>query len=272
MIGPVWDMQAMVREVKRVAAKGARAISMPELPHVQKLPSYQSDYWDPFWQAVSDEGMVVSLHIGLGLDAIDMGPEFHIDNFMVLATQVSVLAVQDLLWGPALRKFPDLRIAFSEGGIGWIPFLLDRADRHYQNQRWTRQDFGGQLPSELFRDHVLACFISDPTSLKLYREIGVDLLAFEVDYPHSDSVWPNAPEFLLEQLDGARMSYADIEKVTWRNVARFCEYDPFAVVPRELATVGALRASATDVETATVSRSEWRARFEADPPFAIPAA
>ena len=271
-IGPAWDMQAMVEEVKRVRAKGARAISMPELPHVQGLPSYQSEYWDPFWQTVCDEDMVVCLHIGLGLDAIDMGPDFRIDNFMVLATQVSVLSVQDLLWGPALRKYPKLKIAFSEGGIGWIPFLLDRADRHFQNQRWTHQDFGGRLPSEVFREHVLACFISDPTSLKLYKEIGVDLIAFEVDYPHSDSVWPNAPEFLLQQLDGAGMSDMDIEKVTWRNVARFCDYDPFAVIPKEQATVGALRAKAVDVDTSIVSRSEWRARYEADPPFVIPAA
>jgi predicted TIM-barrel fold metal-dependent hydrolase len=271
-IGPTWEMPAMVREVQRTAAKGARAISMPELPHVQGLPSYQSDYWDPFWQAVCDEDMVVSLHIGLGLDAIDMGPDFHIDNFMVLATQVSVLSVQDLLWGPALRKYPKLKIAFSEGGIGWIPFLLDRADRHFQNQRWTHQDFGSRLPSEVFREHVLACFISDPTSLKLYKEIGVDLIAFEVDYPHSDSVWPNAPEFLLQQLDGAGMSDVDIEKVTWGNVARFCDYDPFAAIPKEQATVGALRAKAIDVDTSIVSRSEWRARYEANPPFVIPAA
>ena len=46
----------MVAEVKRVAAKGCRAISMPELPHMQGLPSYADDYWDPFFQAVCDLG------------------------------------------------------------------------------------------------------------------------------------------------------------------------------------------------------------------------
>ena len=55
-----------------------------------------------------------------------------------------MLAVQDLLWGPAMRKYPDLKVAFSEGGIGWIPFLMDRVDRHYVNQKWTGQDFGTQ--------------------------------------------------------------------------------------------------------------------------------
>ena len=85
------------------------------------------------------------------------------------------------------------------------------------NQRWTGQDFGGRTPSEVFREHSLACFISDPTSLKLYQEIGIDIIAFETDYPHSDSLWPDAPECLLEQCNGAGMSDENIEKVSWKN-------------------------------------------------------
>jgi predicted TIM-barrel fold metal-dependent hydrolase len=268
-VGPVWDMDAMVDEVKRVAAKGCRAISMPELPHVQGMPTYQSEYWDPFWTVVSDEDVVVCLHIGQGMDAINMGPDLSMDNYMVLSTQVSVLCVQDLLWGPAMRKFPKLKFAFSEGGIGWIPFLMDRVDRHYVNQRWLGQDFGDRMPSEVFREHSLACFISDPTSLKLYEEIGIDIIAFETDYPHSDSLWPDAPEYLLEQCNGAGMSDDDIDKVSWKNVARFCSYDPFAVIPREQATVAALRALSPDVDTSVIPRSEWRARYEADPPYEV---
>jgi predicted TIM-barrel fold metal-dependent hydrolase len=268
-IGPVWDMNAMVAEIERVAAKGSRAISMPELPHIQGLPSYQSDYWDPFFRAVCDEDMVVCLHIGMGLDAINMGPDFAPDNFMVLSTQVTVLAVQDLLWGPAFRRYPDLKVAFSEGGIGWIPFLMDRVDRHYVNQRWTGQDFGNKMPSEVFREHALACFIHDPTALKLYDDIGIDIIAFETDYPHSDSLWPDAPEVLLAQCEGAGLSDDLIDKVSWRNVAAFCGYDPFAVIPKEKATVGALRASAMDVDTTTVSRRERRARYDANPTYEV---
>lgn len=268
-LGPVWDMDELVTEVHRVAAKGSRAISMPELPYMQGLPSYQSDHWDPFFTAVSDEGMVMCLHIGVGLNAVNMGPDLSMDTYMVLATQITVLSVQDLLWGPALRKYPGLKVAFSEGGMGWIPFLMDRVDRHYVNQRWTGQDFGDKMPSDVLREHSLACFISDPTSLKLYREIGVEMIAFETDYPHSDSLWPDAPEVLLKQCQDAGMSDEDIEAVTWRNAARFCNFDPFAVIPKEQATVGALRALATDVDTSIVSRREWRARYEANPPYQV---
>ena len=269
IIGPGWDPEAMVTEIHRMAAKGARAISLPELPHLLGLPSYRSDYWFPVWTALSEENVVACLHIGQGLDALDMGPEFPIDNYMVLATQVSVLCTQDLIWGPAMRTFPDLKFAFSEGGIGWLPFLLDRLDRHYAHQRWTGQDFGGEQPSEVFREHSLACFISDPTTLKLYREIGLDMIAYEVDFPHSDSTWPDAPEELLRECQGAGMSDEDIDQLTWKNVARFFNYDPFAHITREQATVGALRANATDVETAIVPRAEWRRRYEANPRFEV---
>jgi predicted TIM-barrel fold metal-dependent hydrolase len=268
-IGPLWDMDALVDEIRRVAAKGCRAISMPELPHLVGLPTYQNDFWDPFFTAICDEEMVMCLHIGQGLDAIDMGPDLSYDNYMVLSTQVSVLCVQDLLWGPAMRKYAGLKIAYSEGGIGWIPFLLDRVDRHYENQRWTGQDFGGKLPSEVFREHALACFISDPTSLKLHHEIGDDIIAFETDYPHSDSLWPDAPEDLLRQCQNAGCSDELINKISWGNAARFCSYDPFAAIPKEQATVGALRALSPDVETSVVPRREWRARFDADPPFQV---
>jgi hypothetical protein len=211
----------------------------------------------------------MGLHIGMGLDAINMGPEFQPDLMMVLATQVTVLAVQDLLWGPAWRKYPELKVAFSEGGIGWIPFLMDRVDRHYENQVWTGQDFDGKRPSDVFREHALACFIYDPTALKLYEDIGLDLIACETDYPHSDSVWPDAPEVLLEQCNGAGMDDEAIDAVSWKNAARFCGYDPFAVIPKEEATVGALRARSLDVDTSEVSRAEWRARYEAAPTYQL---
>jgi hypothetical protein len=84
-------------------------------------------------------------------------------------------------------------------------------------------------------------------------------------------VWPNAPEFLLAECEGAGLSDDDIEKITWRNVARFCDYDPFAVIPKERATVGALRAQSPDVDISEVSRAEWKARYDANPPFAVPA-
>src|SRR6202044_440182 len=99
-----------------------------------------------------------------------------------------------------LRKFPGLKVALSEGGIGWIPFYLERIDRHVANQAWIHNDFGGRAPSEVFREHFLACFITDPSGLKLRHEIGMDIIAWECDYPHTDTTWPDSPEVVGREL------------------------------------------------------------------------
>ena len=94
-------------------------------------------------------------------------------------------AAADLLWSRIPKHYPDLRIALSEGGTGWIPYFLDRLDRTYDmHHLWTGQDFGDRLPSDVFRQHFLTCFISDPVGVKLRDMIGIDNIAWECDYPH----------------------------------------------------------------------------------------
>jgi predicted TIM-barrel fold metal-dependent hydrolase len=255
---PTWDPQAMVAEIYRVKAKGCPAVTMPELPHVEGLPSYHDlDYWGPVFAALQDTGVVMCLHIGQGFAAIKQAPDAPIDNLIILATQVSTFAAQDLLWGPAFRTYPGLKVAWSEAGIGWIPFYLDRCDRHYTNQRWLSRDFGGKLPSEVFREHSLACYVTDAVALKVRHDIGMDIIAWECDYPHSDSIWPDAPEKVMSEMVGAGATDREIDQITWQNACRFFNWDPFRFEPRQQATVGALRAHAKDVDTTVRSRKEW---------------
>ena len=263
-IPPIWDPEALADEVRRVAAKGCRAMTMPELPHIQGLPSYHNlDYWTPFFTAASEEQVVMCLHIGQGFAAINSPPDAPIDNLIILATQVSTLAAQDLLWGPAFKEFPDLKVAWSEAGIGWIPFYLNRCDRHYLNQTWLGHDFGDKLPSDIFREHSLACYVTDPAALKIRDEIGIDIIAWECDYPHSDSIFPNAPEFVHAELTAAGCSDEEMAKITWKNTSRFFGYEPFVHIDQEAASVGALRALAGDVDTTIRTKHEWRAMYEA---------
>jgi hypothetical protein len=135
---------------------------------------------------------------------------------------------------------------------------------HFTNQAWLDNDFGGKLPSEVFREHFLACYITDPSGLELRHRIGTDIIAWECDYPHTDTTWPESPEFAWKELQGAGVTdETEINKITWGNATRFFSLDPFAHTPREQATVGALRAQAADVDTTRMSKAEWRARNEA---------
>ncbi|HEU4360552.1 MAG TPA: amidohydrolase family protein, partial [Mycobacterium sp.] len=99
-------------------------------------------------------------------------------------------------------------------------------------------------PSEVFRDHFLTCFISDPVGIKLRHDIGIDNIAWEADYPHSDSMWPGAPEELWDVLTANQVSDDDINKMTHENAMRWYSFDPFRHITREQATVDGLRKAA----------------------------
>jgi hypothetical protein len=156
-----------------------------------------------------------------------------------------VQAAADLVWSPVLRKFPDLRISLSEGGIGWVPYFCDRIDWIYtRHHAWTGQDFGGRLPSEVFLERVVLCFIDDPAGAANLDRLDIDGVCWEADYPHSDSTWPISPETLWPSIDG--LSDDTIDQITHLNAMRHFRYDPGH--PLDECTVGALRARATDVD------------------------
>ena len=144
-------------------------------------------------------------------------------------------AAADLLWSPVLRKYPNIKITLSEGGVGWIPFFLERADFTYQHHKaWTHQDFGDLLPSDVFRRNFWVCFIDDDTGLDHLDMIGKHHVMYEVDYPHSDSTWPQSPELIWK-----RLSRFDEETIT--EITHGCALELLQHRPTRLATVGELR-------------------------------
>jgi predicted TIM-barrel fold metal-dependent hydrolase len=263
-IASLYDVEAIVAEIYRVAAKGVTAISLPETPHAMGLPSYFTDHWDPVFAALCDTGMVMCLHIGQAHTLVTIPSETPYMHQTFMGTSLSLMVTLQLYMSGKLKKFPELRIAISEGGIGWIPFFLDKIDRFIVNQEWAglAEALPPGTPTEIFRRQFLACFIHDPSTLRIADRIGIEAIAWESDYPHSDSNWPSGPDELLAQATAAGLSDSDIDKITFENAARFMRWDPFAAVPREEATVGALRAQAADVETALTSKDEFRRRFE----------
>ncbi len=244
---PVWDPQLMADEVRRVARKGCHVVSFSQDPQGIGQPSLHDRHWDPFWQACSEEGTTIAVHIGSGTGMFFTSQDAPID-VMITNTPLSISNfAADLLWSHILRDFPDLKFALSEGGIGWVPYFLERADYVYQHHKaWTHQDFGDKLPSDVFREQVVTCFIDDAFGLENRHAIGVDMITWECDYPHSDTTWPQAPEILGRCLEG--MPDAEIEKITHLNAMRHFHFDPFKHIPKEECTVGALRAQAKDVD------------------------
>jgi predicted TIM-barrel fold metal-dependent hydrolase len=264
-IGNLWDIDEMVAEIHRVGKKGVRALSFPEVPYGMGLPSFKTEYWDPMFAAMGDYDMVLNMHIGTSFNLLKQPEDYPMDHLIILAPQLSALTATDLLVAGVFRRFPDLKVGLSEGGVGWIPFFLDRLERHMTNHVWTGLDIGnkGLSATEVFRKHFMGCFITDPSALRLRDRIGIDTLAWECDYPHSDSTWPSSPEMVMAEFDDAGLTDEEINKICFENVSRFYGIDLFKEIPKEQASVGALRALAADVDTSITSKAEYRRRFEA---------
>jgi Amidohydrolase len=265
----LWDAEVCAQEMRRVAAKGCRAVTFSENPEKLGYPSLHSDYWDPFWQACSDEGIVVCMHIGSSSQVVVTAADAPLNVMITLQPMNLVQAAADLLWSRVLQEFPDLRFAMSEGGIGWIPYFLERSDYVYKHHKeWTGMHLGGRLPSELFHERIITCFIDDAVGLANRDRLNIDNITWECDYPHSDSTWPHSPELLYPSLEG--MSDQEIDKVTHLNAMRVFDYDPFSVLGgRDKCTVGALRAQAADVDVSEKAVTHTPPRDPNEPPITI---
>ncbi len=212
---PLWDVGAAVREIHRVAGRGAKAISFTENPVPLGLPSFHTDHWDPVFSAAEETGLPLCLHFGTSGQAPTTAPDAPFAVTITLFGCNSMFAAADLIFSPVFHRHPNLKVALAEGGIGWVPYLLERADYVWDRHRWYQNVNQAVAPSELFRRHIWGCFIDDVHGLKNRHDIGIDRITWECDYPHSDSNWPNSRKRALEV-------FADIPD---EEVARMVEWN-----------------------------------------------
>lgn len=253
---PVWDMDATVAELRRLADKGCHAVSLNDNPTVRRLPSIHNEYWRPLYAAAAELGTTLCLHIGGGNPAPHASMETPIEAWITTMPMSVSIGAADWLNLKALAEHPTLRIALSESGIGWIPYLTERADfSHEQHKAWTNSNtiFGERKPSEVFRQHFLSCFIDDAYGLNNIDAIGEDNIAYECDYPHSDTLWPHVPERLWETTK--HLTDAQIDKITHGNAMRDFKFDLFQHHARADLTVAALRQKAAQQGVDTSVRS-----------------
>jgi predicted TIM-barrel fold metal-dependent hydrolase len=262
---PLWDAGLAAAEVERMVKLGVHAVAFPENPALIGLPSLHSQSWDPLWKICADNRVVLCAHIGSAGNAPYPSDESPIDAWITSMPISIANAAADWTFAAFWRKYPQLRMALSEGGIGWIPYLLERADFTQQHHSaWTHSKLGGEKPSDVFKRHVITCFIDDEFGLRNRYDIGVDMITWECDYPHSDSVWPRSPESLWGRIK--LLPGDEIAKITHLNAMREFSYDPFSTLGREHCTVGALRAQAGHVDTNPKSRGGLNPSSDADKP------
>jgi len=229
MLLPLWDPELSARELYRTHEKGAKAFCFTEFPHKIGLPSIYDDAWAPLWSAADETLMPALVHIGSSMSEVsfDVTPGAPAAVYVTNSPLSSFYAASDLIWCPALSRYENLRFAMSEGGIGWVPYLLERADYTWERHRfWTQATHMTEKPSFYFKRSVYVCFIDDVVGLEQRHNIGVDNILWESDYPHTDTTWPNSQEVVRRHFGS--IPEEDRRKITYENACRLFQMQPAA--------------------------------------------
>jgi predicted TIM-barrel fold metal-dependent hydrolase len=198
----LWDPVAAAKEVRRNADRGCHAVCFSEIPANLGLPSIHDEngYWMPFFEACNDTGTTINMHIGSGSKMPSTSPDAPAAVGSVLTFANCCFSMVDWLMSGLFTPFPDLKIAYSEGQIGWIPYILERADDVWNEHRaWAGvKDLIPEAPSSYYYKQIYTCFFRDRHGIDSLDKVGIDNVTFETDYPHTDSTWPNTLEVAID--------------------------------------------------------------------------
>ena len=225
------DPELAVAEIHRNAERGFVSVTFPERPHAVNLPNlWERDQWDPIIQACVDTETVVSLHVGSsGMYPFPPGSPM-LQLGATLFGQLSLAACAEWLWSGYGLKYPDLKIAMSEGGIGWVAMLLDRLDNLID-----RSEYGlgwDVRPADVLKRNFWFCTIDDPSTIDTRHRIGVENILFETDYPHGDSTWPDSQQVLQDAW--GHIPANEIRMMCSENASKLYRHPlPKVVLPRD---------------------------------------
>lgn len=247
VIVPLWDVELAAAEVRRCAELGAKSVTFSENPSKLGLPSiHDADrYWDPLWAACDETGLPLSMHIGSSSESVKPSPDAPLIESLTLNVMNGVVTFVEWMYSGILLRFPTLKIAISEGGIGWMPWAIERLRRDLDRQQWAREsDFQGNLltgdmrenhrskfggvghfdPMDVYNGQVFGCMLADDWGWDLLSYLGTDNVMIETDYPHSDSSWPNSVE-VAKRFTG-HLPDEDRYKILQGNARRVYNFTP----------------------------------------------
>ncbi|MFI5953897.1 amidohydrolase family protein [Cryptosporangium sp. NPDC051539] len=200
---PLWDPALAAAEVRRNAARGARAVTFSEVVGHLGFPSIHHGNWDAFFAACEETGTVLCMHIGSSSKMMPVPPDAPDVLTTTLQFTNSYASMADFIFSGVLDRFPSLKLAYSEGQAGWLPYAIERMDHAYTHHTWGHGEVKMQeLPSTYIRRNVYGCLFADRHAIEHAHQIGIDNLMFEVDFPHADGPYPHTLEHLAEQFAG----------------------------------------------------------------------
>lgn len=183
-----------IADFKAIKNLGLRGVMMPGEP---ALEDYDSDIYNPVWEAAIEMGIPLSFHILTMKNSYTRGPR--INTFLsIIRGNQDIMGT--LIFGGVFERYPELKVVCVEADAGWVPHYLYRMDHAYKRHRnWLAPGISlSKQPSEYFSENIYTTFQDDWVAFKTANEMNWRRLMWANDFPHSDSTWPWSQDMLAE--------------------------------------------------------------------------
>jgi len=223
------DLNLALTEIKRVAKIGFRGLTLPCKPvwgaHDARHPNYNLQIFDPLWALVQDCDLPVTFHVSTGRDPraarSDGGA---VINYAAHSLSPTIEPVVSVCASGVIERFPKLRFAAIESGIGWVPWALTAMDEAYRKHHLWAFPKLKHLPSDYFRSNGAASFQEDPAGLLLAEKFDlVENFLWANDYPHAEGTWPHSAEAIEREM--GHLKEDQRAKILGLNAARMFKFD-----------------------------------------------
>ncbi|MFQ5697123.1 MAG: amidohydrolase family protein [Myxococcota bacterium] len=202
------DIEGAVAEIERVARLGFRGLTLPCKPIFgppdHEDPNYNLPEFDPLWAAIQDADLPMTFHVSTGRDPrTSRGNGGAVINYAVHSLSPTMEPLANLCASGVLERFPRLRFATIEAGIGWVAWALTAMDEAYRKHHMFVRPRLKQLPSEYYRAAGFSSFGEDRPGLDTAREHGLVLnFLWANDYPHHEGTWPHSAAAIERTMGG----------------------------------------------------------------------
>ena len=223
------DIPGTLAEIERVAKLGFRGLTLPCKPifgsHDVDDPNYNLPMYDPMWAQLEEVNLPITFHVSTGRDPrASKGNGGAVINYVSHSLSPTIEPMANLCGSGVLERFPKIKFALIEAGIGWIPWALEAMDEAYRKHHfWVRPKMQG-LPSDYFKQHGAAAFQEDPVGLALVEQFGLtDNMMWANDYPHHEGTWPHSAAAIERTMSG--IGEETRAKILGLNANRMFDFD-----------------------------------------------
>ena len=214
---PLQDVERAVAEARRAADMGAVSFYVRPNP-IGGRNLYHRDYF-PLWAEIERLGRPICIHDSGSPHLPSYGERMdtHTTGHILAHPFEAMGAMMSLIWYGVFEHFPRLTAVHVEADAGWVPYLLQRMEQHWEFSGNAEHPDLKMRPTEYFRRNVfVACRGDEMTLPAVVALAGDDNVVFNTDYPHPDGTWPWGLERLAAQPIGERSK----QKILWDNAAR----------------------------------------------------